>query len=482
MKKLVSLLLVVMMVFAVVGSFADPMEPIEIRNKLDKFLDETDLKTKDLSLRLEEGDASSDLIIRLDGDNLHLVTRSDDKEVGHVQLNPTGMYVASGEAVTLLRHATMTNYLQEIVNEVKSAVEEAAKAAPAEKAASAAEMQKAVEALSILAAKKAAQEEADAVTLGSAAMSFADKFKPENILDVKQEEGSVEISLRSDAFATAVADATDELLSNPALAELVDRRAALTGGETFAEAQTEWLKNREATLAAMRSVESTEKLEDNGHYVSHFQIGEEGSATKILVCDTDSWIDTEYNEVEFTFNMGFKDEDPLMTYTFTADEDSYRETMNTKDAKSEVRMDFDEDKISRGVITSEVDGKETMKVDFSTDYLYVKGPKGALSTSVRETITGKTRYEIVGETIEGEETTIIFDFYDEDDALVAEMKLPDSDESMLFRISRIDKEDIADLSAAEKIIEITGEDINTALETLVKLALPLKTTDAGTTK
>ena len=44
------------------------------------------------------------------------------------------------------------------------------------------------------------------------------------------------------------------------------------------------------------------------------------------------------------------------------------------------------------------------------------------------------------------------------------------------------KEDIPDLSKSEKITEITKEDINTALETLVKMALPVNTTDDGTAK
>ena len=483
MKKLVSCLLAVMMLFMIAGSFADEMEPIEVNNKLSKFLDETDMKTKDLALQLQAGDNSTDLVIRLENeDSLHLVSRTNGKEDSHMQLTPAGLYVASEDGVTLLRHATMASFMQEILNEMNAALEEAAKEASAENTIPAAEMQKVLEAMNVLAAKQAAQEQADAVTIGSAALSFSSKFRGENLLDVKQDGGSVEISLRSDALAAATADAMDELMSNSALAELVDRRAALTGGATFAEAQAEWLKNREETLAAIRTVESTEKVDENGHYVSHFQIGEENSAVKILTCDTDAWIDTDYNEMEFAFNLGFKDEDPLLTYTVTADQDSYREALSTKDAKSQVRMEYDGAKIHRAVITSEMDGQETMKLDVGTDYMFVKGPKSAVSLSVRETFTGKTRYELVAENDEGKEVTMLFDFYEEDDSLVSEMKVPEAGESLIFRISRIDKEDIPDLSKSEKITEITKEDINTALETLVKMALPVNTTDAETTK
>ena len=47
----------------IAGSFADAMEPIEINNRLSKFLDETDMETKDLALQLQAGDNSTDLVI-----------------------------------------------------------------------------------------------------------------------------------------------------------------------------------------------------------------------------------------------------------------------------------------------------------------------------------------------------------------------------------------------------------------------------------
>jgi hypothetical protein len=64
------------------------------------------------------------------------------------------------------------------------------------------------------------------------------------------------------------------------------------------------------------------------------------------------------------------------------------------------------------------EGNEELRADFGSDYLYVKGPKGGISTSVRETWTGKIRYELVAETAEGEQANIILDFYQDDDSLV----------------------------------------------------------------
>ena len=65
----------------IAGSFADAMEPIEINNRLSKFLDETDTETKDLALQLQAGDNSTDLVIRLENDDsLHLVSRTNRKE------------------------------------------------------------------------------------------------------------------------------------------------------------------------------------------------------------------------------------------------------------------------------------------------------------------------------------------------------------------------------------------------------------------
>ena len=314
MKKLISCLLVVMMLFTAVSAFAASTDPI-IKNKaVLKFLNETDFETKDIALQIQSGEEVDDVVIRTDADNLHLVTRHGGVEKGHIHFNPTGIYVGSGDQVTLVRYDTLVTVVDDFAKEVESLLEELIQSAPAENAPTEEEIKEAVEQLSILAAEAAAQEEANAVTIGSAAASFASKFKPEYIMDIKEEQGSVEISLRSQAFASAFADALDELMSNPSLANLVDRKAAEEGGKTFAEFQAEWLKNREETLNAIRSIESTEAVDENGHWVSHFQIGEELSETKILVYDTDSWIDAENGELEIAACLGSKNEDPLLVY------------------------------------------------------------------------------------------------------------------------------------------------------------------------
>ena len=225
MKKLISLLLVVMMLFTAVNAFAESVEKA-IYGKhgiLSKFLKETDTNTKDIALQVEAGDKTSDLVIRFDKDNLHLVSRNNGVEEDHIQFNPTGVYLASDGNVTLLRYATVTTILEDIVKDLNSMLDEAIKSIPEEELPTKKEIKEAVNELGIVASVMEAQDQADAVTLSSAAVAFADKFKPEYILDVKGDEGSVEISLRSQAFASAFADALDELMSNPSLANLVDR-------------------------------------------------------------------------------------------------------------------------------------------------------------------------------------------------------------------------------------------------------------------
>ena len=51
----------------------------------------------------------------------------------------------------------------------------------------------------------------------------------------------------------------------------------------------------------------------------------------------------------------------------------------------------------------------------------------------------------------------------------------------MYRISRIDKVDIEDLSASEKITEITADEIYNELGELLKLAAPALTTDDAKT-
>ena len=466
MKKLISCILVAMMLFAVAGAFAEGagLGRFGHSDILTRFVKATDPQTKDIALQIESGDKAADLVIRVDRDNLHLVSRNDAVETSHIQLTPTGIYVGIDGKTTLLRYATVTAFMEEIVKELDEVLDEAVKDLAAD-----AQLQKAVKDMSILADAAQEQAQADAATMSAAAMAFAGKFRPENILDVKEEEDSVTISLRSDAFASALADAMDEMMSNADLADLVNRQAAVTGGESFAALQRDWLENREATMEAVRSIKSTGAFDENGHWVSHYQIGEDASTTKILMCDTDAWIDEENGEAEITTTLGIKDEAPLLTYELSVDPDSTHETLFSGDSRTDVQVNFEDEMIDTGSILCVIEGNELMRMNFGPDYFYMKGPKGGISTSVRETWTGKIRYELVAETADGQESTIIFDFYEDGDSLVCEMNTSGSDQPVCFKISRIDKVDIKDLSASENINEITVEQIEAELEPLMKL-------------
>ena len=478
MKKLISCLLAVMMLFSVMsttGAFADTALD-ETSNAVLAFLEETDLETQDIAVQLVDGDETTELVYRVDGDKLHLVSRKNGAEVSHVQYDPTGVYLSVGDNVTLLRYATVNGVMQDIVKQMNSMIEQSAQNIPAEKLPSKEEYKKIVDQMAILAAATAAQEQKDAITLTSAAASFASRFKPEYILDVKEEWGDVKVTLRSDAYASAMVDAMDDLMTNADLAELVDRQARMNGGTTFAQLQQEWLANREATRQALRSAQSVETIGENGHYTSHFQMGEEDSAVKILVCDTDAWINEDGTKAEAVINLSFKDEDPFMVYEFNANPDDYWEKMTAGDSSTELYYDFDEDAatgISRGKTVTVIDGQECMRAEFGKNYMYMKGLNGGISSSVRETWTGKTRYELVIETADGQEATMYLDYYQDDDSLVGEMYTDGSDETVQYRLSRIDKVDIKDLSTSEKITEITAEQINADMEAILKIALPM---------
>ena len=150
------------------------------------------------------------------------------------------------------------------------------------------------------------------------------------------------------------------------------------------------------------------------------------------------------------------------------DPDSTHETLFSGDSRTDVQVNFEDEMIDTGSILCVIEGNELMRMNFGPDYFYMKGPKGGISTSVRETWTGKIRYELVAETADGQESTIIFDFYEDGDSLVCEMNTSGSDQPVCFKISRIDKVNIADLSASEKVDEITVELISAELESLVK--------------
>ena len=322
----------------------------------------------------------------------------------------------------------------------------------------------------------AAQQQADAATLFSAGASFASKFKAENILDVKENDDSVEISLRSEAYASALADAIDDLMLDPALAELVDRKAAATGGKTFASIQKDWIVNREATLEAIRTIQSTDLIED-GHWKSHFQIGEKTEEEKdneVLVCDVDTWINDDADAAEMVLNLGFQDADPLMVYETAVNPSRFWEKVTAQNSEAEIRYDIDEGRLSGGFVKAVGEGNEELYAEFSPDYMYMKGANGGFFSSVRETWTGKIRYELVAETAQGAEASMTVDFYEDGDSLVCELRTGESDQSLMFKLSRIDKIDIEDLSAAENV-ELTEETLKAEFENILKTVLPAQT-------
>ena len=472
MKKLISCLLVVMILLTVVSAFADNVEQ---NNVLTKFVEETNKETQDVALQLQSGDNVSDLVIRGDGTTVHFVARDNGKETAHVQVNPTGLYLSSNGEVTMMSFATMTTILKDIANGVSSLLEAAIESLPEEEGSSRAEVNYALEQLSIVYADVVEQEQADAATLSAAAMSFGDKFKPEYILDVKEDGGSVEISLRSEAFAIALTEAVDELMMNQELAAIVDREAE-SEDESFAAYQMAWLENRDAIMETLSSLDASQMIED-GHFVANYQFGEEfdeefgeeDSESKILVAQTEAWFDSENGEeAEIIYVLGFKDEDPFLVHETEVYPTYYHEKLSSGDSKTEVWVEYENNEAKNGKIVTVIEGEEYMKVDFGPDYFYMKGPKGGISTSVRETWTGKTRYEIVAENEKGEESSVTIDFYEDwNGNLVCELNSSDNNESAKYMVSRIDKLNIEDLSAAKNLNEITVNSINAELDKLL---------------
>ncbi len=473
MRKLIALLLAAVMLFTMVSAVADPLGPVKKKNVVEQFLDDTDTNTKDIALQLESGDQVADLVLRADGDTFHVVARENGEQTGHLQMTTKGLFVKSGDAVTKLDYATVVTFLQDLVEELDQAVKEAIDSIP-DQQISERELQQAAAKAAVLASMAATQAQADAATLVSAGATFASKFKPENILDVKEDDGKVEISLRSEAFASALADAIDDLMLDPALAELVDRHAAVNGGKPFIEFQKEWMTWREATLQTVRTIQSTDSFEEDGHYKGHFQIGEkiEGDEnTGVLVCDMDIWVNDEDNEAEMEFTLGAEDADPFVKYELAVSPDYFWQKQTAQESVAEFRYDIEDAKVVGGIVKVENAGQEELNAEFGRDYLYMRGPKGGFFTSVRETWTGKIRFELFGETAEGQETSVTVDFYEGDDCLICEVKTNESDDSLMFKLSRIDKIEMEDLSASWNINEITVDMIKTELGNVLTTVL-----------
>ena len=477
-KAILFSLLVVMALFTVVSVFAEPAAAVEKGNVLTKFLDETDSAKKDLALQNQYGDDVTDLVIHVDGEDLHLIGRNNNVVTSHVQLNPNGIYMSTGDTVTLVRYGTVSTLLQDIIKVSDSLIEHSTPSTTVTVVIPEKDLKDAVNELVTVAAAVERQEQADAATLSAAAMAFAGHFKPENILNTEEGWGTVEFSLRSEAFADAFADAIDEMMSNPALAELVDRKAALEGGRTFAELQAEWMLNREAWIEEIKTMKSEDSISEDGHLTSHFEIGEDSEETKPFVYDMDAWIDPEDNEAEIAVNLGLKDTHPVMEYELAVDPDSYSEKLTSGNSWTDIAMDLEENKVVSAEINVVLDGEDTMNVDFGRDHLYMKGPKGGISTTVRETWDDKLRFELFAENVEGEEASIVVDFYEEEDSLVSELNIDDSDRSAMFKLSRIDKLDVEDLTASDKIDEITVEKVYAELENLIKMLMPANAAEA----
>ena len=245
---------------------------------------------------------------------------------------------------------------------------------------------------------------------------------------------------------------------------------------TFAELQKEWQQNREDTLDAIRSIESKEQIDKDGHWGSSFEIGKGLGKMKTLVCDLDTWIDPQKGEeVEISASLGFKGKDSLLDYELAVDPSFRWEKLTVGNSRAELQLDYEENHLNRGKAVAVVKDKEELRVEFGPDYLYVKSPRGGISTSVRETWTGKTRYELYAENAKGEDASVTVDFYEDDDSLVTELSTSKSDKSAMFKLSRIDKVDIEDLSASKNINKLTVNNILAdELENLMKSVIIIR--------
>ena len=130
MKKLISCLLAIMMLFTVVYAVAESEEELDTNNVLRKFVDETDLKTKDIVLSVQSGENTADFVIGVDGDNLHMFTRANNEVSSHIQINPTGLYMGSKDSVLLLRFATVAKVITDTVKEVENLLDSIVKSIP----------------------------------------------------------------------------------------------------------------------------------------------------------------------------------------------------------------------------------------------------------------------------------------------------------------------------------------------------------------
>ena len=81
---------------------------------------------------------------------------------------------------------------------------------------------------------------------------------------------------------------------------------------------------------------------------------------------------------------------------------------------------------------------------------------------------------MVFENADGDEFTMTVDFYEDDDSLVCELTGSESDDSLQYKLSRIDKVTIKDLSTAEKIDEITAEQIEAEITKILNMMAPAK--------
>lgn len=474
MKKMISCLLALMMLLTASSAFGASLEELEFDNHLMEFLGKTDWETQDIAMQFQLESNTADVVIRPTGEKLHIVTRNNGVEESHIQLEPSGLYIGAKGAGILLRTSTLFTVEQDIIKAVEAFLTEIEKSIPADQVPDEAELSKYIAQLSEQAAAAQTQEQADAATVSAAAVAFADNFRADDILEVKEEAGSVEITLRADAFAASLGAALDELFANPDIEALMERRTTRTGKKSYAELKADWEKNREAALEIVRNIQSSDKIDENGHWTSTFQISEDAESGKALVCNADTWIDTELDVFVTNIQLGQKDEEAKLVYELAVSPYYYGEKMTLGDSYTELTLTgFEKDKFGgKGKLATVINGKEELSAEFSPEALYVWGPTGGFSITARETWTGKTRYEMHVANAEGETSGLVVDFYEEEDSMICEMRNSETAPAAQIKFGRIDKINIDDLSGMANLTEITAEMIEQELMNIMQSLLP----------
>ncbi len=495
MRKILALLmalcLTLSMSAAALGEAAEAAEPqySNFQEHLVAFLSSLNLQQSDLYLTAQQGEDSYQALLGAnDAGAVNLMLGQNSQVIGTAQFDGTAFYLDTQNGVMAIELATIQNFIQQLPEKLTGLAAEQGAALGIDPNQVVADAQTLIEAL------------AGAVT------PLLNTMKQ----TVSEDGKVITLTMDSEAFAEATAQAIDTLLANENVTDIISRYAALYNPEfDIAELQQGWQSVRDQVVAIMKTEEATLTINsETGEFTFNYAIAP--TETVKMTADVNGQTAERAMTLNYTFAASNGEEEYRIEGTQLQEKNSFWSEMPTKITQHQTIYQNGEEVGSSDIalemndfgmpvsalIVANVGGQETLRMQYAdqTFCVYVQGQEMVYIQYANEVLTARLAggtMQLVARiaendadhmlmhadlTMNGETMPVEVEYaiYDNEGAEYLQCTETVNGENILLaQLQQSEKQAFSLLKDAENINWITGEMLDQLLNNVLNQALSM---------